>query len=154
MKKQNPVKKKKIIHSPEEVKYTKQHKGCLVGLEHKASSIRLVYGLFGLKILTANRFRVKQLETVRKQISGQLKKNQFLWIRITPDIPVTRKPKEIRMGKGKGLVSEWIVKLKPGHILLELSSMTYRKAFMILNQVAKKLAVPTAIVFQKEKLLF
>lgn len=154
MKKKRTLTRKKIVHNPEEVKYTKQHKGALTGLEYKITSTHLAYGLFGLKILTANRFRVKQLETVRKQISRQLKKNQSLWIRITPDIPVTKKPKEMRMGKGKGLLTEWVVKLKPGHILLELSPMTYRKALMILNQAAKKLAVPTAIIFQKEKLVF
>jgi ribosomal protein L16/L10AE len=78
MKKKGTLTKKKIINNPEEVKYAKQHKGVLSGLEHKLTSTHLVYGLFGLKILTANRFRVKQLETVRKQISRQLKKNQYL----------------------------------------------------------------------------
>ena len=147
-------KKKKIILNPQSIKFTKQHKGILMPIEYKRSASNLSYGVFGLKILQNNRFKVKQLETIRKHISTTLKKNQCLWIRIFPDIPITSKPKEIRMGKGKGDVSDWVVKLKAGHILFELSPMRYRKAIKILTVAAKQLSVNAVLIFQKQKLLF
>lgn len=148
------MKKKKLIINPQSVKFAKQHKGVLMPIEYKKSASNLSYGVFGLKLLKTNRFKVKQLETVRKHIARFLKKNQYLWIRVVPDIPITNKPKEIRMGKGKGAVDHWVVKLKAGHILFELSQMPYRKAFIILTKAAKKLCVSSILVCQKHKLLF
>lgn len=148
------MKKKKFIINPQNIKFARQHKGILTPVEYKKSASTLSYGIFGLKILKSNRFKIKQLETIRKHISYSLKKNQHLWIRIVPDIPVTQKPKEIRMGKGKGAVDHWVVKLKAGHILFELNSMPYRKAIFILSNAAKQLSVSTALVWQKQKLLF
>lgn len=148
------MRKKKIIVNPQKVKFNKHQKGVLMPIEYKKSASSLSYGVFGLKLLKNNRFKVKQLETVRKHISRYLKKNQYLWIRVVPDVPVTNKPKEIRMGKGKGAVGHWIVRLKAGHILFELSTMPYRKAFTILTNAAKKLSVSSVLVCQKHKLLF
>lgn len=148
------IKKKKIILNPQRVKFIKQQKGVLTAMEYKKSASSLSYGVFGLKILKNNRFRIKQLEAIRKQISRYLIRGQSLWIRMVPDIPITNKPKEIRMGKGKGAVDHWVVKLKAGHILFELSHMPYKKAFIILTNAAKKLCVETVLIFQKSKILF
>lgn len=148
------MKKRKIILNPQKIKFTRHHKGILTSIVHKKSATTLSYGIFGLKILRSNRFHLKQLETIRKHIVRSLKKNQYLWIRILPDIPVTNKPKEVRMGKGKGAVAQWVVRLKAGHILFELSAMSPRKAFLLLNYAAKKLSVSCTIMFQKQKLVF
>ena len=148
------MKKKKLIINPQSVKFTKQQKGFLTLMEYKKSATQLSYGVFGLKILKNNCFKIKQLETIRKYISKQLKKNQILWIRLFPDIPITSKPKEIRMGKGKGSLDHWVVRLKAGHILFELSPMPYRRAIIILYGAAKRLSVNSVLIFQKRKLLY
>lgn len=143
---------KKIITLPQNTKYKKQQKGHLGSIERKKSATRLYYGIFGLKILKQCRLSRKQLEATRKQISKSLRKKEKLWIRTLPDIPVTSKPKEIRMGKGKGAVAYWVIKVKAGQTLFELSSMGYQKAKIILLSAAKKLAVPCAFVSQVKKI--
>jgi large subunit ribosomal protein L16 len=148
------MRKKKVILNPQSVKFIKQQKGFLKPITYKKSATQLCYGLFGLKILRNNRFKVKQLETIRKYISKHLKKNQILWIRLFPDIPITQKPKEIRMGKGKGNVDHWVTCLKAGHILFELSPMSYRKAVFILMGAAKKLNVESILVMQTRKIWY
>ena len=143
---------KKIISLPQKTKFKKQQKGHISHIERKKSATYLYYGVFGLKILKPSRLNRKQLEATRKQISRNLKKQEKLWIRALPDIPVTSKPKEIRMGKGKGAVEYWIIKVKAGQTLFELSSMGYKKAKTILLSAAKKLAVPCAFIAQNKKL--
>ena len=143
---------KKIISLPQKTKFKKQQKGHLSQIERKKSATYLYYGIFGLKILKQSRLNRKQLEATRKQISRNLRKQEKLWIRALPDIPVTSKPKEIRMGKGKGAVEYWIIKVKAGQTLFELSSMGYKKAKTILLSAAKKLAVPCAFIYQSKKI--
>lgn len=143
---------KKIITLPQNTKFKKQQKGQLNPIERKKSATHLYYGVFGLKVLKQCRLNRKQLEATRKQISKNLRKKEKLWIRALPDVPVTSKPKEIRMGKGKGAVAYWVVKLKAGQTLFELSFMGYKKAKMILLSAAKKLAVPCAFVSQIKKI--
>lgn len=143
---------KKIIALPQNIKFKKQQKGHLTGIENKKSAAYLYYGIFGLKLLKQCRLSRKQLEATRKQISRNLRKQEKLWIRALPDIPVTSKPKEIRMGKGKGAVDYWVIKVKAGQILFELSAMGYKKAKLILLSAAKKLAVPCAFIAQVKKI--
>jgi large subunit ribosomal protein L16 len=89
---------------PKKTKFTKLQKGCLQPIERKKSATSLYYGIYGLKVLMNTRLNNIQLEAARRQISRGLKKREFLWIRVIPDIPVTKKPNEVRMGKGKGNV--------------------------------------------------
>ena len=143
---------KKIIALPQNIKFKKQQKGHLKGIETRKSASYLYYGVFGLKLLKQCRLTRKQLEATRKQISRNLRKNEKLWIRAFPDIPVTSKPKEIRMGKGKGAVEYWVIKVKAGQTIFELSSMGHKKAKLILLTAAKKLAVPCAFISQIKKI--
>ena len=143
---------KKIIALPQNLKFKKQQKGHLKHFERKKSATYLYYGIFGLKLLKQCRLNRKQLEATRKQISRNLNKQEKLWIRALPDIPVTSKPKEIRMGKGKGAVAYWVIKVKAGQILFELSAMNSKKAKLILRAAAKKLSVPCAFVFNNKKI--
>ena len=143
---------KKIISLPQKTKFKKQQKGHLTSVERKKSATALYYGIFGLKVLQQSRLTRKQLEATRKQISRNLRKQEKLWIRTLPDIPVTNKPKEIRMGKGKGAVESWIIRVKAGQTLFELSTMGLKKAKIILLAAAKKLAVPCAFISQIKKI--
>ena len=143
---------KKIISLPQKTKFKKQQKGHLKKIERKKSATYLYYGIFGLKVLKHSRLNRKQLEATRKQISRYLRKQEKLWIRSLPDIPVSNKPKEIRMGKGKGAVEYWIIRVKAGQTLFELSSMNQNKAKMLLLNAAKKLAIPCAFISQTKKI--
>ena len=145
-------KKKQSIVLPKKTKFKKLHKGHLPRLEKKATSSSVYYGLYGLKILTSARLESQQLEAARRQISRQLKKHEFLWIRAIPDIPVTKKPNEIRMGKGKGAVNHWVAWAKAGQTIFELTCFLSKKAQLLLMTAAKKLSVPCAILEHSKKL--
>ena len=97
-------KKKQNVILPKKTKFPKLQKGYLQPIERKKSATGLYYGIYGLKVLMNTRLNNIQLEAARRQISRGLKKREFLWIRVIPDIPVTKKPNEVRMGKGKGNV--------------------------------------------------
>ena len=139
-------KKKKSIILPKKIKFPRLQKGSLQPIERKKSTTQLYYGIFGLKVLMNSRLNNIQLEAARRQISRGLKKREFLWIRIIPDIPVTKKPNEVRMGKGKGGFDHWIARVKTGQIIFELTSMHAKKASLLLSAAAKKLPVPCTIV--------
>lgn len=143
---------KKTVLLPKITKFKKQQKGHLQAIERKNSATKLYYGIYGLKVLKYSRLDSKQLEAARKQISRNLRKQEKLWIRAIPDIPVTSKPKEVRMGKGKGAVDYWIVRIKSGQTLFELSYMLPKKAQIILLSAAKKLAVPCAFISNTKKI--
>ena len=93
-----------------------------------------------------------QLEAARRQVSRGLKKQELLWIRVVPDIPVTKKPNEVRMGKGKGSFDHWVARVKTGQIIFELTSLLPKKAHLLLKAAAKKLPVPCAIVWQLKRI--
>ena len=145
-------KKKQKILLPKTTKFKKLQKGNLQSIERKKTTVNLYYGIYGLKVLKYSRLNSTQLEAARRQISRHLKKYEFLWIRIIPDIPVTKKPNEVRMGKGKGVVDHWVARVKAGQIVFELTSMLPKKAHTILLAAAKKLAVPCAIILNKKRL--
>jgi large subunit ribosomal protein L16 len=144
MRKKN--KKKQAIILPKKTKFKKLQKGSLGSFERKITTTQLYYGLYGLKILKSSRLNSRQLEAARRQISKQLKKQEFLWIRVIADIPVTKKPIEIRMGKGKGSVAYWIARAKAGQTIFELTCMLPKKAQTLLLNAAKKLSVPCALI--------
>ena len=145
-------KKKKYLLLPKKTKFKKLKKGHLSSIARKLTTTSLYYGIYGLKVLKANRLESAQLEAIRRQISRALGKQEYLWIRVMSDIPVTKKPQEIRMGKGKGAVNHWVTKVKAGQTIFELTYMLPKKAYAILLSAAKKLGIPCAIFSHFQKL--
>lgn len=144
--------KKKTVLKPKRTKFKKLQKGYLKITEWKKSATKLYYGAYGLKLLKPCRLDTKQLEAARRLISRHLTKYEYLWIRATTDIPVSAKPNEVRMGKGKGNIDYWVARLKAGHILFELTSMLPKKAYSLLITAAKKLPVPCAFIHYKKNI--
>lgn len=134
--------------SPKKLKFKKFRKGRIKNKETKKTAYTLYYGFYGLKILKNARLNAQQLEATRRMISRHIRKKEHLWIRVWPDIPVTAKPKEIRMGKGKGPVDYWVTRLKAGKILFEWGRMPLIKAKMIFYSVAKKLPTPSVLIIK------
>lgn len=131
---------------PKKVKYKKQFKGKLVGKTTKGNKI--IYGKYALKILETTRLTSKQIEATRRIIIRKMKRLGFLWIRIFPDIPVTSKPTENRMGKGKGAVSVWVAKVKKGQILYEISGISLENAKKVFKAGSNKLPVKTKFIYK------
>ena len=118
--------------SPKRIKFRKQHKGRIHGLAKGGST--LSFGSYGLKALTPERITARQIEAARRAITREMKRLGKLWIRIFPDVPVTDKPAEVRMGKGKGAVEFWVARVKPGRIMFEAEGVdeeTARRAFAL-----------------------
>ena len=118
--------------SPKRIKFRKQHKGRIHGLAKGGST--LSFGSYGLKALTPERVTARQIEAARRAITREMKRAGRLWIRIFPDVPVTDKPAEVRMGKGKGAVEFWVARVKPGRIMFEIGDVdedTARRAFAL-----------------------
>lgn len=143
---------KKIILQPKYIKFKKQQKGVLAPIEWTYIATTLSFGLYGIKVLKSSRLSLKQLETIRRQISKYLRNYETLIFRIRPDIPVTKKPNEIRMGKGKGSLNFWACKIKAGQILVEFQLLSLKKAQKIFIAVAKKLPIPSILVINQNKI--
>ncbi len=107
--------------SPKKTKYRKAHKGRIKG--SAKGGFTLNFGEYGLKALEPERVTARQIEAARRAISRHVKRVGRLWIRIFPDVPVTRKPAEVRMGSGKGSVEFWVCRVKPGRILFEIDGV-------------------------------
>lgn len=131
---------------PKKTKYKKQFKGKLVGKTTKGNQI--IYGKYALKVLETTRLSSKQIEATRRIIMRKMKRLGFLWIRIFPDIPVTSKPTENRMGKGKGNVSFWIANIKKGQILYEISGISLENAKKVFKAGSNKLPVKTKFIYK------
>ena len=122
---------------PRQTKYRKAHKGRIrTKTESKSNSLK--FGIFGLQALEKGKITAKQIEAVRKTISNFMKRSGKIWIRIFPDTPITAKPTEVRMGKGKGNVSYWVSKVKPGKILYEVSGKNNKIIFIKGNIIIVK----------------
>ena len=118
--------------SPKRMKFRKQHKGRIHGLAKGGST--LSFGSYGLKALTPERVTARQIEAARRAITREMKRAGRLWIRIFPDVPVSDKPAEVRMGKGKGAIEFWVARIKPGRIMFEAEGIdeeTARSAFAL-----------------------
>lgn len=118
--------------SPKRMKFRKQHKGRIHGLAKGGST--LSFGTYGLKALTPERITARQIEAARRAITREMKRAGRLWIRIFPDVPVSDKPAEVRMGKGKGAIEFWVARVKPGRIMFEAEGVdeeTARRAFAL-----------------------
>lgn len=130
--------------SPKRVKFRKQHKGRIHGLAKGGSE--LSFGSFGLKALTPERVTARQIEAARRAITREMKRAGRLWIRIFPDVPVSDKPAEVRMGKGKGAPEYWVAVVKPGRVMFELSDVSEDVAREALRLAGHKLPVKTKFV--------
>lgn len=124
---------------PKRTKYRKQQKGRNTGLAHKGSSIS--FGSFALKSLEFSRLTSRQIEAARIALTRNMKREGKVWIRIFPDKPITSKPAEVRMGKGKGAVDHWVCNIQPGRILFEIEGVTEELAHASLRLAAQKLPV-------------
>ena len=129
---------------PKRTKFRKQFKGSIKGLAKGGSDLN--FGTFGLKALEPERVTARQIEAARRAITRHMKRAGRVWIRIFPDVPVTKKPAEVRMGSGKGSIELWVARVKPGRIMFELDGVPDPVAREALTLGAAKLGVPTRIV--------
>ena len=129
---------------PANTKHRKQFKGRIHG--HAKGNYELTFGFYGLKALEPERITSRQIEAARRTISRYLKRAGRLWIRIFPDVPVTSKPAEVRMGKGKGTPEYWAARVKPGRIMFEIDGVTPEVAKTALDLGSSKLPVLTKII--------
>jgi len=130
--------------SPKRTKFRKQHKGRIHG--KATSGAELTFGSFGIKALEPERVTARQIEAARRAITRHMKRAGRLWIRIFPDVPVSKKPTEVRMGKGKGTPELWVCRVKPGRIMFEVDGVAPDIAREALRLGAAKLPVRTRFV--------
>ncbi|MDH3650583.1 MAG: 50S ribosomal protein L16 [Saprospiraceae bacterium] len=136
---------------PKRTKYRKQQKGRNRGLAHRGSTIS--FGSFGLKATTAGRITNRQIEAARIAMTRHMKREGKVWIRIFPDKPITSKPQEVRMGKGKGALDHYVAVVKPGCIMFEADGVTAETAKEALRLAAQKLPVLTKFVTRVDYVL-
>ena len=129
---------------PKRTKYRKQFKGRIKGVAK--GGFDLAFGEFGLKALEPNRVNARDIEAARRAITRYMKRAGRVWIRVFPDVPVTAKPTEVRMGKGKGSVEYWACKVKPGRIMFEIDGVSEEIAREALRLGSAKLSVTTRFV--------
>ncbi|HEU5048294.1 MAG TPA: 50S ribosomal protein L16 [Rickettsiales bacterium] len=129
---------------PKKTKYRKAHKGRIKG--NAKGGFDLNFGEYGLKALEPERVTARQIEAARRAISRHVKRVGRLWIRIFPDVPVTRKPAEVRMGSGKGSVEFWVCRVKPGRVLFEVDGVSEQVAREAFERAAAKLPIKTKFI--------
>ena len=129
---------------PKRTKYRKQFKGRVSG--NAKGGTELNFGSHGLKAVEPERLTARQIEAARRAITREMKRAGRVWIRIFPDVPVSKKPTEVRMGSGKGAPEYWVAKVKPGRIMFELDGVTDEVARSALMLGAQKLPIKTRIV--------
>ena len=129
---------------PKKTKYRKAHKGRIRGKAKGGTTLN--FGSYGLKAITAERVTSRQIEAARRAITRHMKRAGKVWIRIFPDVPVSKKPTEVRMGKGKGTPEYWAAKVKPGRIMFEIDGVPSDIAHTALNLGSSKLPVQTKII--------
>jgi large subunit ribosomal protein L16 len=133
---------------PKRTKFRKQHKGRIKG-EAKGGS-DLNFGTFGLKATQPERVTARQIEAARRALTRHMKRQGRVWIRIFPDVPVTSKPTEVRMGKGKGSVDYWACRVKPGRVMFEIDGVPEAVAREALRLAAMKLPIKTRTVVRED----
>ncbi len=129
---------------PKKTKFRKAHKGRIHG--NAKGGFSLNFGEYGLKALEPERVTARQIEAARRAISRYVKRTGRLWIRIFPDVPVTRKPAEVRMGSGKGSVEFWVCRVKPGRIMFEIDGVSEDIAREAMERAAAKLPIKTKFI--------
>ena len=134
--------------SPKRTKFRKLHKGRISG-DAKGGS-KLNFGQYGLKATEPERVTARQIEAARRAMTRHMKRQGRVWIRIFPDVPVTQKPTEVRMGKGKGSVEYWAAKVKPGRVMFEIDGVSEPVAKEALRLAAMKLPVKCRFVTRED----
>ena len=129
---------------PKRTKFRKQFKGRIHGASKGATN--LDFGSFGLKALEPERVTARQIEAARRAITRQMKRQGRVWIRVFPDVPVSKKPTEVRMGKGKGAPEFWAARVHPGRILFEIDGVSLETAEEALRLGAAKLPIKTRFI--------
>ena len=129
---------------PKRTKYRKQQKGRNRGLAYRGSTVS--FGSFALKAVTAGRLTSRQIESARIAMTRYMKREGQVWIRVFPDKPITAKPQEVRMGKGKGALDHYVAQIKPGKILFEMDGVSREVAEEALRLAAQKLQVLTKTI--------
>ena len=129
---------------PMRTKFRKAHKGRIKGVA--TSGATLSFGHFGLKAMEPDRITARQIEAARRALTRHMKRAGRVWIRIYPDVPVSKKPLEVRMGSGKGAPELWVVRIKPGRILFEIDGVPTSLAREALDLAAAKLPIKTRFV--------
>ena len=133
---------------PKKVKHRKMMKGRMKGKAHRGSSV--AFGEYGLQATERGRITARQIEAARIAMTRYVKRGGKIWIRIFPDKPVTKKPAETRMGKGKGNPEEWVAVVKPGRVLYEIEGVNSKVAQEAFRLAAHKLPLPTRFVARGE----
>ncbi|CAL4323789.1 50S ribosomal protein L16 [Buchnera aphidicola] len=128
---------------PKRTKFRKMHKGKNRGVILNSN---IQFGTFGIKAITRGRITARQIESARKVITKFIKKQGKIWIRIFPDKPITQKPLEVRMGKGKGNVEYWVALVKPGQVLYEVSGLSELESRQAFKLATSKLSVKTIFI--------
>src|SRR5438874_8679535 len=129
---------------PKKTKFRKAHKGRIKGIA--TSGVDLSFGQFGLKALEPDRVTARQIEAARRALTRHMKRAGRVWIRVFPDVPVSKKPLEVRMGSGKGAPEYWVTRVKPGRILFEVGGVSITTAREALLLAAAKLPIKTRFV--------
>ncbi|HEY1544067.1 MAG TPA: 50S ribosomal protein L16 [Xanthobacteraceae bacterium] len=129
---------------PKKTKYRKAHKGRIHGLATSGAS--LSFGEYGLKAMEPDRVTARQIEAARRAMTRHMKRAGRVWIRVFPDVPVSKKPLEVRMGSGKGSPELWVARVKPGRIMFEIGGVPVQIAKEALSLAAAKLPIKTRFV--------
>lgn len=135
--------------SPKKVKFRKQQKGRMRGVARRGSSLN--FGEFGLQAVECGRLAAKEIEAARIAMTRHVKRGGKMWIRIFPDKPITKKPAEVRMGKGKGPPEGWVAVVRPGRILYEMEGVPRELAREALRLASHKLSVKTRFVERSDQ---
>ena len=130
--------------SPKRTKFRKAHKGRIHG--NAKGGTQLNFGSYGLKALTPARVTARQIEAARRAITRHIRRAGRVWIRIFPDVPVSSKPAEVRMGKGKGSPEFWVCRVKPGRVMFELEGVSREPAQQAFTLASAKLPVDTRFI--------
>src|SRR6476646_871054 len=130
--------------APKRSKYRKAHKGRVHGLAKGGTELN--FGAYGLKASDPGRITARQIEAARRAITRHIRRAGRVWIRIFPDVPVSQKPAEVRMGSGKGSPEFWVARIKPGRIMFELDGVTPQIAREAFERAAEKLPIKTKVV--------
>jgi len=129
---------------PKRTKFRKAHKGRIHGVA--SSGATLSFGQYGLKAMEPERVTARQIEAARRALTRHMKRAGRVWIRVFPDVPVSKKPAEVRMGSGKGTPEFWVTRIKPGRILFEIDGVSVEVAKEALALAAAKLPIKTRFI--------
>jgi large subunit ribosomal protein L16 len=133
---------------PKKTKYRRSQKGRMKGNAQRGN--QLAFGSFGIKVLDSAWLTGRQIEAARQAITRHMKREGQLWIRIFPDKPITKKPAEVRMGKGKGSPEGFVAPVTPGRIIMEVEGVSYQTAMEALRLGAQKLPIQTKIIVRRD----